>query len=120
MKGTIMADGNLDPRPELWRDHGYWEVLLQAAWRHSDDRGEPYWTLDGLRCLGARLVPAARGASRTQPGALRLQRGEIAPGEYEAMRARYLEPQLARLQAAFREAGECLAQEGMTQPAPAA
>jgi hypothetical protein len=108
----IMSDQRLDPRPELRLDHTCWEMLLEVALSRSDSRGEPYHTLEGFRCLGARLTPAAGSG-------LRLQRGEIVAQEYEGLRARYLEPQLVRLQAKFREAAECLAQEAL-EPAPAA
>ena len=107
-----MADQMLDPRPELRYDHDHWEILLGVALDHSDSRGEPYHTLQGLRCLGANLAPVAGSG-------LRLQRGEITAEEYDDLRARYLEPQLTRLQAVFREAAECLFRE-MAEPAPAA
>lgn len=94
-----------DPRPDLQGDHHLWEGALRAAREVSADEGALYWTLDGLRCLGARLRP-------TPAGSLRLEPGEMDADEFRDDCDRYLRPHVARLrqvlQSAVREAQAAL------------
>ena len=77
----------IDPRPDLATDHPLWERLLVVSHVAPYDL---YWSLKGLRCLGAALV--ARSA-----GGVRLVAGELTEGEYQDAKARYLVPYGERL-----------------------
>ncbi|MHB1296847.1 MAG: hypothetical protein ACYC4R_17870 [Anaerolineae bacterium] len=87
----------LDPRPDLAEDHRLWLALLECAVARADATGEPFWTLHGFRCLGARLTLSGRGT-------LVMHAGEMDAQDYQQARARYLTPMLATLKATFAEA----------------
>ena len=74
-----------DPRPDLAEDSELWHSLLMHCRVAEEDHPESlYGALHGLRCLGARLAVVN--------GHARLFRGDIAEGEYRAVRERWLRP----------------------------
>jgi len=103
-----------DPRPDLCEDHELWEAVLQAASEISTEANGLYWTLDGLRCMGARLRP-------TRLGSLRLEPGEETPEEeFQADCRRYLSPHTGSLRQVLRVAAADTAEVipvGELQPA---
>jgi hypothetical protein len=76
-----------DPRPELVADHALWAELLPLA--HGGCCGEVFWTLQGLRCMGAGLS--------ARHGRVELWRGKMSEAEYSADRAEYLVPNGAEI-----------------------
>lgn len=84
-----------DPRPDLAADHTLWELLLSMAWGSSNKA--LFWSLNGLRCLGAHLVRL--------DGMMCLVCGEMAPEEYAADRERYLVPHTNDLVGLLAELG---------------
>ncbi|MHB0857839.1 MAG: hypothetical protein ACYC5M_09745 [Anaerolineae bacterium] len=87
----------LDPRPDLDEDHRLWMALLEAAIARADAGGEPFWTLHGFRCLGARLTVSGRGT-------LLMDAGEMEAQAYRWSRAQYLTPMLDVLKVVFAQA----------------
>jgi len=79
-----------DPRPEL-TDHEQWTELLRLASLNSR-ANEPLGSLNGIRCMGARLVRQAH-SYRVVPG----PGPEYDREEYKADRAKYLLPHKAVL-----------------------
>ena len=77
-----------DPRPEL-TDHEQWTELLRLASLNSRTN-EPLGSLNGVRCMGARLVRQAH-SYRVVPGP------EYDREEYKMDRAKYLLPHKAVL-----------------------
>lgn len=77
-----------------------WEAALDAAWGEPDAPREVYWPLNGLRCLGARMVP-------TDAGSLRIVCGDEVPvAEFRADCRTYLAAHLAALRRVLRAAAE--------------
>lgn len=85
-----------DPRPDLEGDHELWRRVLRAAVEVSDGHDEPLGALNGLRCMGARVVEGENG--------LRLERGEIAEEDYVRWRETYLVPRTQQVKEALRRA----------------
>jgi len=87
----------IDPRPDLKADSAAWTILLTVAERHGH---EPLMTLNGLRCLGARLLVYDK--LYLKPG------GEMTAQEYAADRARWLVPYREVLDRVFADAYELM------------
>lgn len=80
-----------DPRPELSEDSIAWAKLLTLAYALDEyDMDGAYGALLGIRCLGAKLEQVA--------GKWRIVRGQIDEAEYQGIRARYLLPNIAKIQ----------------------
>jgi hypothetical protein len=84
-----------DPRPDVAVDHVLWEMLLAMA--HGAGNEALFWALNGLRCLGARLV--------RMEGEMRLVCGEMRPAEYAAEREHWLLPHAGELVAMLGDLG---------------
>ena len=69
-----------DPRPDLSSDSAAWARLLAIALDESGADGHPIGELNGIRCMGARLVEG------------RIVRGEMTEGEYTHWRETRLLP----------------------------
>ena len=79
-----------DPRPDLQSDATLWGKLLVAAWEHDGERDltdSLFWTLQGLRCCGARLL--------REGGRVRLDGAGVEA--YAGIRERYLRRHAAAL-----------------------
>lgn len=85
-----MDDLYFDPRPDLTDDSQTWHELLMAA--RAIDGPDPnglFGALDGMRCLGCRIAIIN--------GRAKLFRGDIAEGEYQELRERWLKPHHEKL-----------------------
>lgn len=84
---TKLTQYELDPRPDLDQDHGYWVALLLAAKKRGNDWREVFGILHGLRCGGANLV-------RDRITGLRIVPGEWDTNSYADYRDKYLRPNI--------------------------
>lgn len=84
---TKITQYELDPRPDLEKDHGYWVALLLAAKQRGKDGKEVFGILHGLRCGGANLV-------RDRISGLRIVPGEWDTNSYADYRDKYLRPNI--------------------------
>lgn len=81
---TKLTQYELDPRPDLDQDHGYWVALLTLAKRKSQD---VFGILHGLRCGGA-------GLQKDRISGLRIVPGEWQAVEYDEYKQKYLRPNI--------------------------
>lgn len=81
---TRLTEYELDPRPDLEKDHGYWVELLTLA---KAENQNIFGILHGLRCGGANLV----GDRIT---GLRIIPGEWDANSYAEYRDKYLRPNI--------------------------
>lgn len=84
---TKITQYELDPRPDLEKDHGYWVALLLAAKQRGRDDQDVFGILHGLRCGGAGLV-------RDRRTGLRIVSGEWEQAKYVEYRDKYLRPNI--------------------------
>lgn len=84
---TKITQYELDPRPDLDKDHGYWVALLLAAKQRGRDDQDVFGILHGLRCGGA-------GLQKDRITGLRIIPGEWDAGRYDEYKHKYLRPNI--------------------------
>ncbi len=93
---TTFTQCELDPRPDLEVDHGYWVALLTSAKLKSQD---VFGVLHGLRCGGAGLV-------RDRITGLRIVPGEWVAGRYNECKTKYLRPNVQTIKSLLAKASK--------------
>jgi hypothetical protein len=86
-----------DPRPDLKEDSNLWDILLKII-AVKFGNCEFYWTMQGFRCMGLRILLSSEETYILRPEIDQTGHIGFFPDEYEPLRDKHLRPYIEKIE----------------------